>query len=224
MGTPEPPTRFPRTKTVDRTGGSLISIRRKVGGAPPRFPRFPENRQLLHFLFQLPNPLLQELPLWFLLGQRQSLLIRRPSLSGPAEPAVHICTGGMCQVIIGQFAMFQHRVDMRQIGLWTIAFCNCHGRGAPILALFEKACPVLPKPRAKPRGIAEGGPLPNCRHLTLRRPRASSQTFHHIFLVRQSQTRNRNGARILRECNIENYVRLQRRTHHPPQNHLRRAL
>jgi hypothetical protein len=28
------------------------------------------------FLFQLPNPLLQELPLWLLLGQRQSFLIR----------------------------------------------------------------------------------------------------------------------------------------------------
>ena len=43
------------------------------------------------FLFQPPNPLLQELPLWFLLGQRQSSRIRGPSLSYPAEPAVHIC-------------------------------------------------------------------------------------------------------------------------------------
>ena len=33
-----------------------------------------------HFLFQLPNPLLQELPLWFLLGQRQRLLIRSARL------------------------------------------------------------------------------------------------------------------------------------------------
>jgi hypothetical protein len=47
------------------------------------------------FLFQLPNPLLQELPLWFLLGQGQRLLIKRASLSCPAEPAAHICTGGM---------------------------------------------------------------------------------------------------------------------------------
>src|SRR5438445_13600039 len=86
-----------------------------------------ENRQLLYFSFQLPNPLLQELPLWFLLGQRQSFLIRGPSLSCPAEPAVHICTGGMRQVIICQFAMFQHRVDMRQTDLWTIAHCNGHG-------------------------------------------------------------------------------------------------
>src|SRR5205809_7071911 len=46
-----------------------------------------------HFLFQLPNPLLQEVPLRFLLGQRQRSLIRGPSLSRPAEPAVHICTG-----------------------------------------------------------------------------------------------------------------------------------
>jgi hypothetical protein len=41
-------------------------------------------------LFQPPNPLLQELPLWFLLGQGQSFLIRGPSLGRPAEPAVHI--------------------------------------------------------------------------------------------------------------------------------------
>jgi hypothetical protein len=40
-----------------------------------------------------PNPLLQELPLWFLLGQRQSFLIRGLSLGCPAEPAVHIRTG-----------------------------------------------------------------------------------------------------------------------------------
>src|SRR6202034_172669 len=45
------------------------------------------------FLFQLPNPLSQELPLWSLLGQRQSFLIRGPSLGRPAEPAVHIGTG-----------------------------------------------------------------------------------------------------------------------------------
>jgi len=76
---------------------------------------------------RLPNPLLQELPLRFLLGQRQRLLIRGTSLSGPAEPAVHIWTRGMRQVIICQFTMFQHRVDMRQAGLWTIAHCNGHG-------------------------------------------------------------------------------------------------
>jgi hypothetical protein len=44
-------------------------------------------------LFQLPNPLLQELALWFLLGQRQSFLISGPGLRCPAKPAVHICTG-----------------------------------------------------------------------------------------------------------------------------------
>ncbi len=37
--------------------------------------------------------------------------------------------------------------------------------------------------------------------------------FHHIFLVRRSQTRNRNRAIIPRPCNIENCARLQRRTH-----------
>src|SRR5271165_405412 len=86
-----------------------------------------ENRHLSQFLFQLPNPLLQELPLWFLLSQRQSFLIRGPSLSCSAQPAVHICTGGMRQVIICQFAIFQHRVDMPQTGLRTIAHGNCHG-------------------------------------------------------------------------------------------------
>jgi hypothetical protein len=48
----------------------------------------------------------EELPLWFLLGQRQRFLIRRPSLGCPAEPAVHIGAGGMRQVIICQVALF----------------------------------------------------------------------------------------------------------------------
>jgi hypothetical protein len=33
------------------------------------------------------------LPLRFLLGQRQSFLIRGPGLGGPAKPAVHIRAG-----------------------------------------------------------------------------------------------------------------------------------
>src|SRR6266481_1650713 len=93
----------------------------------PRFLGFLKIDSYSIFLFQLPNPLLQELPLWFLLGQGQSFLVRGPSLSCPAEPAVHIRAGGMRQVIICQFAMLQHRVDMRQTGLWTIAHGNCHG-------------------------------------------------------------------------------------------------
>ena len=44
-------------------------------------------------LLQLPNPLLQELPLCLLWGQRQSFLIRGPSLGCPAKPAVQIRTG-----------------------------------------------------------------------------------------------------------------------------------
>ena len=51
------------------------------------------HRLLARFLFQLPNPLLQELPFWFLLGQRQGTLISGPSLSCPTEPAVHIRAG-----------------------------------------------------------------------------------------------------------------------------------
>src|SRR5579872_5362778 len=56
-------------------------------------------------LLQFLKPPREELPLWFLLRQRQCLLIRRPSLRRPAQPAVHIRTGRMCQVIIGQFAL-----------------------------------------------------------------------------------------------------------------------
>ena len=47
-------------------------------------PLFPKAAPPDISLFQLPNPLLQELPLGLLLGQRQRLLIRRPGLSGPA--------------------------------------------------------------------------------------------------------------------------------------------
>ncbi len=39
----------------------------------------------------------------------------------------------MGQVIICQFAMFQHRVDMRQTGLWTIA----HGNGYGTIELYD---------------------------------------------------------------------------------------
>jgi hypothetical protein len=41
---------------------------------------------------QLPNPLLQKLPLRFLLGQRQCFLIRAPGLRGPSQTAAHIGT------------------------------------------------------------------------------------------------------------------------------------
>ena len=56
-------------------------------------PLFPKDAPRDIFLFQLANALLQELPLGFLLGQRQSFLIRCPGLSDPAEPAAQLCTG-----------------------------------------------------------------------------------------------------------------------------------
>ena len=43
----------------------------------------------------------------------------------------------MRQVIICQFAMCQHSVDMRQTGLWTIAHGNCHGTIKRLLAKGE---------------------------------------------------------------------------------------
>jgi len=48
--------------------------------------------------------------------------------------------------------------------------------------------------------------------------RGGASFFHHFFLVPPSQTHNPNRAIIHRQCSIENCVRLQRRTHHPPQN------
>ena len=68
-----------------------------VGGRGPEGPLYPfchqivvaktGNRQPLQFLFQLPNPLSQELPLRFLLGQRQSPLNSRVScwIEEPSE-------------------------------------------------------------------------------------------------------------------------------------------
>src|SRR4029077_18737661 len=118
-------------KGTGQTGRSPISIRRQIQerSVCARFLVSPvsEHQQLLYFLFQLPKQLSQKLLLWFLLGQGQRLLKRGPSLGGPAEPAVHICTGGMSQVVICQFAMFQHRLDLRQTGLWTFAHGNSHG-------------------------------------------------------------------------------------------------
>ncbi len=70
----------------------LLAKHRRVAGSvsgPPAFSQIPAQS----FLFQLPNPLLQELPLRFLLGQRQSFLISGPSLGCPAEPAAHIRAG-----------------------------------------------------------------------------------------------------------------------------------
>src|SRR5262249_12899478 len=86
------------------------------------------------FLFQLPNPLLQELPLRLLLGQRQRFLIGSPSFSRPSQPAAHIGTGGMRQVVICQFATLQHRVDLRQAGLRTIP----HGNGYGTIELYNR--------------------------------------------------------------------------------------
>src|ERR1700735_3262560 len=87
----------------------------------------PEFARWWRFFFYRADSLLEELALGFRLGQGQIFLIRGPSLGGPAESAAHICTRGMRQIIIGQFAVFQHRVDMRQSGLRTIAHCDCHG-------------------------------------------------------------------------------------------------
>jgi len=61
-------------------------------GQAGRTPLFPSDEPP-DFLLQPLDSLPQELPLWFLLGQRQSFLIRGPSLSGPAEPAAHIGAG-----------------------------------------------------------------------------------------------------------------------------------
>jgi len=67
----------------------------------------------------MPNPLLQELPLWFLLRQRQSFLIRGPTSA--VLPSLRTYPHGLnAPNSIRQFALFQHRVDLRQTSLWTI--------------------------------------------------------------------------------------------------------
>jgi hypothetical protein len=54
----EPTTRFPRGKTGDKR-----NLRASGWGIGHYYYHY------YYYLFQLPNPLLQELPLWFLLGQ-----------------------------------------------------------------------------------------------------------------------------------------------------------
>ncbi len=79
----------PRSSRPYRDGRGLGGMWGQTG----RYPLLPKGAPPEFFLLQLPNPLLQELPLWFLLGQRQGFLISGPSLGCPAEPAVHICAG-----------------------------------------------------------------------------------------------------------------------------------
>jgi len=72
------------------------------------------------------------------------LLIRSPNLSGPAQPAAHICADRVRQVVICQCAVFQHRIDMRQTGPWTIAHGNTTTRlkyTQPAKAEFVPALP-----------------------------------------------------------------------------------
>ena len=54
----------------------LLSQDRSASFFCPIVVKETENRHLSKFLFQLPDPLLQESPLRLLLGQRQSFLIR----------------------------------------------------------------------------------------------------------------------------------------------------
>src|SRR5258708_3988919 len=74
----------------DGTESTKIDIFQNACGSPTHPPPFPYLQLLL---CQLPDPPFQELPPRLLLGPRQSFLIGSPSFSGPAEPAVHICTG-----------------------------------------------------------------------------------------------------------------------------------
>src|SRR5581483_1078197 len=99
---------------------ALSEESQKSQGQPRAFSGF-------RFLLQFLNPPLEELPLRFLLGQRQRFLIRSPSFSRPVQPAVHIGTSGMRQVVIRQSAMLQHCLDMGQTHLWTIAHGDSHG-------------------------------------------------------------------------------------------------
>jgi len=95
----------------------------------PEFDRTFEKKCFLNlraFLY-LPNPLLQELLLRLLLSQAPAPSHKTP---GPQQSCQACGTyrhglnapGNNCQ-----FSMYQHRVNLRQTGLWTIAHGNCHG-------------------------------------------------------------------------------------------------
>src|ERR1700680_1048662 len=99
---------------------------------------------------------------------------------------------------------------------------GCRG-GVPILfrALCEKSLPCFAEAPSEAEGGAEGVGFHGRRaHWLFRASRPAF--FHHIFLSPKTLTPNRHRAIIPRQCSIENCARLQRRTHHPPQNHLRR--
>jgi hypothetical protein len=83
--------------SASKTKGGLVEGREGVGeklhfsqerekwGTRPLF----SDRATYQFL----EPPRQKTALWFLLRQGERLFIRSASLSCPAEPAVHICTG-----------------------------------------------------------------------------------------------------------------------------------
>src|SRR6202049_1063145 len=99
---------------------------------------------------------------------------------------------------------------------------GCRG-GVPILfrALCEKSLPCFAEAPSEAEGGAEGVGFHGRRaHWLFRASRPAF--FHHIFLSPKTLTPNRHRAIIPRQCSIENCARLQRRTHHPPQNHFRR--
>src|ERR1022692_4667384 len=52
---------------------------------------------------------------------------KKPERQRPCRACGTTLRGLNAQVVICQFAMFQHRVDMLQTGLWTIAHGNGHG-------------------------------------------------------------------------------------------------
>jgi hypothetical protein len=68
--------------------------------------QYPHRLQTSLFLFQLANPLLQELPPWSLLGQRQSSLVRGARLSCPGFliflPKARSCTCFLENQMVGK--------------------------------------------------------------------------------------------------------------------------
>src|SRR6266849_284111 len=99
-------------------------------------------------------------------------------------------------------------------GFFTASKCR-EGWGIPCASCASEIKSRVPHPF---RALCEKGGIPQpARAWDF--PSVTTFLFHHIFLVRPSQTPNRNRARIPESAPSRTVPVLQRRTHHPPQNH-----
>src|SRR5260221_11508262 len=78
---------------------------------------------------ELVKPPFQEPLLGFLARQRESTLIGGARVRGAAEPAVEVGAGGMGEVIVGEVATRQDRLDEGEAGGRSVALGDRHRPG-----------------------------------------------------------------------------------------------